>query len=136
MTIRTYSELCQFDDFVERFRYLALHGRVGGTTFGWDRWINQDFYGSRQWRQVRNYVINRDEGCDLAVPGYEIHSRIYIHHMNPMTAEDIIHGDEDILDPEFLITTTHRTHNAIHYGDERQLPRPFVPRHPGDTRLW
>lgn len=133
---RTFSELDEIDSFVERFRYLALRGTVGATTFGWDRWINQDFYQSRQWRQVRNHVIARDEACDLAMPGYEIHSRLYIHHMNPMSADDIVHGREEILDPEFLITTTHQTHNAIHYGDERQLPRLFVPRRPGDTKLW
>lgn len=136
MSTRTYSELIRFGTFEDRFRYLALRGAVGAETFGWDRWINQDFYASRQWKQIRQHVIARDEACDLAMPGYEIGSRLYIHHMNPMNADDIVHGNEDILDPEFLITTTHRTHNAIHYGDERQLPRPFVPRRPGDTKLW
>lgn len=134
--LRTFSELDEIDDFVERFRYLALRGNVGETTFGWDRWINQDFYQSRQWRHIRNHVIARDAACDLAMPGYEINSRLYIHHMNPMVPEDIVQGREEILDPEFLITTTHQTHNAIHYGDERQLPRPFVPRRAGDTKLW
>jgi hypothetical protein len=137
MTIsRSYSELCRFSTLEERFRYLSLAGQVGETTFGWDRWINQDFYHSRQWRQIRHHVIARDQGCDLAVPGWEIHDRIYIHHMNPMTARHITEDDESILDPEFLITTTHRTHNAIHYGDERQLPRQLVERRPGDTKLW
>jgi hypothetical protein len=136
IVLRSFTELDELDSFVERFRYLALRGTVGEQTFGWDRWINQDFYQSRQWRQVRNHVINRDDGCDLATPGYEIHSRLYIHHMNPMSADDIVNGREEILDPEFLITTTHQTHNAIHYGDERQLPRPFVPRSAGDTKLW
>lgn len=136
MGLRTYSELRRIDDFIERFRYLSLAGHVGESTFGFDRWINQAFYGSTQWRQVRNHVISRDNGCDLGIAGYEIHTRLYIHHMNPMSADDIFHGDESILDPEFLITTTHQTHNAIHYGDERQLPRPFVPRRPGDTKLW
>lgn len=134
--IRTYSELVQFPTFVERYRYLALRGTVGATTFGWDRELNQRFYQSREWRSIRNYVINRDEGCDLAMPGYEIHTRLYIHHMNPMEVDDIVHGNEDILDPEYLITTTHQTHNAIHYGDERQLPRLLVERRPGDTKLW
>jgi hypothetical protein len=134
--LRTFSELDELETFLERFRYLALNGRVGAQTFGADRWLNQDFYQSRQWRQIRNHVITRDEGCDLAMPGYEIHSRLYIHHMNPMTADDIVDGNEAILDPEFLITTTHQTHNAIHYGDERQLPRLFVPRRAGDTKLW
>lgn len=134
--LRTFSELDQIDDFVDRFRYLSLRGTVGAPTFGHERWLNQDFYQSRQWRQIRSHVIARDEACDLAMPGYEIHGRLYIHHMNPMTPDDIIHGREAILDPEFLITTMHQTHNAIHYGDEKLLPRPFVPRRPGDTKLW
>ncbi len=134
--IRSYSELVKYDDFLDRFRYLALRGGVGASTFGHDRYLNQMFYASREWKRIRNYVISRDEGCDLGVPGYEIHSRLYIHHMNPMDPDDIKHGNDDILDPEFLITTTHVTHNAIHYGDERQLPRPFSPRRPGDTKLW
>ena len=136
MIERCYRELRRLETFEERFRYLSLRGQVGATTFGHDRWINQQFYTSTQWRNLRNHVISRDLGCDLGVDGYEIHSRLIIHHMNPMTADDIFHGDESILDPEFLITTTHQTHNAIHYGDERQLPRPFVPRRPGDTKLW
>lgn len=94
------------------------------------------FYTSTQWRQVRNFVIARDNGCDLGVDGYEIYDRVVIHHMNPMSAKDITHGDPGILDPEFLITTSHRTHNAIHYGDERLLLRPLVERRPGDTKLW
>lgn len=123
-------------DFMERFHYLSLQGQVGDSTFGFDRWINQQFYGSTEWRNIRHHVIARDEGNDLGVEGYPIHSRPIIHHMNPMLPEQIVHGDERILDPEFLITTTHRTHNAIHYGDERQLPRPFTARTPGDTKLW
>lgn len=136
MIIRTYSALQRFETLEERFRYLALRGRVGDSTFGYDRYINQQFYTSSQWRHVRHHVIARDLGCDLGVEGYEIHHRPIIHHMNPMTVGDIVHGDEDILDPEFLITTTHQTHNAIHYGDERLLPKPFVERRPGDTKLW
>lgn len=123
-------------DFLDRFRYLALRGSVGDPTFAYDRWMNQGFYRSKQWKSIRNEVIVRDNGCDLGVPGFEIHDAVYIHHMNPMTPHQIKHGDEDILNPEFLISTTHRTHNAIHYGDERQLPRPFVERTPGDTDLW
>jgi hypothetical protein len=134
--MRSYSDLIEIPTFEERFRYLALRGEVGESTFGFDRWMNQQFYRSREWKQMRQFVILRDNGCDLAMDGYEIHERIYIHHMNPMTPDDIIHGDDVILDPEFLISTTHRTHNAIHYGDERLLPRPFVPRRPGDTKLW
>jgi hypothetical protein len=94
------------------------------------------FYSSAQWKQVRNHVIARDQGCDLGIDGYEIYNKIVIHHMNPMTVDDITHGEESILDPEFLITTTHNTHNAIHYGDERLLARPLVERSPGDTKLW
>jgi len=136
MRIRTYSELRRLDSLLERFRYLSLGGHVGDATFGFDRWINQQFYRSTQWRQLRSHIIARDLGCDLGVEGYEIHNRLYIHHLNPMTKRDIIDGDESILDPEFLITTTHVTHNAIHYGDERQLPRLLVERRAGDTKLW
>lgn len=136
MTIRTYSELLRRDTLEERFEYLALGGRVGQETFGFDRYLNQQFYTSRQWRQVRNHVIARDIGRDLAVDGHEIHERIYIHHMNPMTVEDIVSGDPRILDPEFLISVTHRTHNAIHYGDRGLLPKALVERSPGDTMLW
>jgi hypothetical protein len=136
MPIRTYSQLSQLQTFEERYRYLALNGRVGEQTFGSDRWINQAFYTGRQWRTVRQEVIVRDLGCDLGIPGFEIHEKIIIHHMNPMVAGDIVDGDEAILDPEFLITVTHKTHNAIHYGDERQLARPFVARSAGDTKLW
>jgi hypothetical protein len=134
--VRRYSELKRLETLEERFRYLALHGRVGDMTFGFDRYINQQFYTSREWRRVRDIVIVRDNGCDLGVEGYDIHDRIYIHHMNPMKVSEIVEGDASILDPEFLIAVTHRTHNAIHYGDEGQLLRPFVERRPGDTKLW
>lgn len=120
----------------ERFEYLRLNGVVGRETFGHERWLNQQFYMSYEWREIRRFVLIRDNGCDLGIPGYEIHNRPYVHHLNPMTATDIIHGDPRNTDPEFLILTTHQTHNAIHYGDERQLPRPFVDRRPGDTKLW
>ena len=136
MKTRSYSELRRLDTFEERYRYLALRGSVGDPTFGFDRWINQDFYRSPEWKRIRQHVIARDLGMDLGVEGYEIYDRVIIHHMNPMRADDIVHGDEVILDPEFLITTTHRTHNAIHYGDESLLPRQLVERRPGDTRLW
>lgn len=134
--IRSYSELRRIETFVERFRYLSLRGGVGISTFGFDRHINQKFYGSTQWRHIRRDVILRDMGCDLGVEGHDINSQILIHHMNPMTADDIIHGDPDILNPEYLITTTKVTHNAIHYGDERLLPKPIVERRRGDTKLW
>lgn len=137
MRVRRYSELRRLDTFEERFRYLSLVGQVGEATFGFDRYINQRFYRSREWKLIRHEVVVRDLGCDLGIEGYEIHGGVLIHHMNPLTPDDIRHGNEEaMLNPEFLITTTHRTHNAIHYGDERLLPRPFVPRRPGDTRLW
>lgn len=134
--IRSYSELCQLATFEERWRYLSLQGIVGRSTFGFDRYINQKFYTSKEWRSLRHRIIVRDNGCDLGVDGYEIYSRLVIHHLNPMTKSDIIGGDDSILNPEYLITTTHQTHNAIHYGDEKLLARPFVERSPGDTRLW
>ena len=134
--IRKYSELRRIETFEERWKYLALHGGVGVSTFGYDRYINQRFYASTQWQQLRHHIIVRDNGCDLGVEGYEIHSGILIHHMNPMSADDIAHGDSSILDPQFLITTTHRTHNAIHYGDDRLLPRALIERRRGDTKLW
>lgn len=134
--LKRYSELIRLDTFEARFRYLSLKGFVGDSTFGFDRYMNQQFYRSREWKQLRQHVIVRDEGCDLSFPGHEIHTSILIHHMNPMIADDIVHGNDDILDPEFLITTTHQTHNAIHYGDESLLPQPYVPRRRGDTRLW
>lgn len=134
--MRTYSVLSSMDDYLERFRYLALSGVVGEATFGTDRWINQEFYRSRQWKHLREFVIDRDRGCDLGIEDFPIHRAPRIHHMNPMTVGDIVHGDESILDPEYLITTSLHTHNAIHYGDESQLPKAYSPRRPGDTRLW
>lgn len=133
---RTYTNLLRYDTLKERYAYLKLSGQVGEDTFGFDRWMNQEFYRSREWKQVRQEVIARDLGCDLAIPEWPIHSRIIIHHMNPMDQDQILHGDDDILDPEYLISTSHLTHNAIHYGDERLLPRPYVPRRPGDTTPW
>lgn len=133
---RNYSELRQLLTFEERFLYLQLRGQVGQPTFGTERWVNQQFYTSRQWRDVRHEVIARDNGCDLGIEGYDIHSGLYIHHMNPMTIEDIESGNPDILDPRFLITVTHDTHNAIHYGNASLLPRPVIDREPGDTKLW
>lgn len=134
--IRTYTELEKFRTFDERFEYLRLHGNVGDPTFGSDRQLNQMFYSSYPWHQVRHHVIVRDLGCDLGIEGYEIHSQILIHHINPISPEDILHGEEWILDPEFLITTTHNTHNAIHYSDKSLLPKVVPDRKPGDTKLW
>lgn len=136
MTIRTYTELCRLHTFEDRFDYLALRGRVGEATFGYDRYINQEFYRSVQWKQTRDRVIARDEGCDMGMDGYEIYDKILIHHMNPMQMNDIVHANEAILDPEFLIAVTHRTHQAIHYGDRSMIRQPLVARRPGDTKLW
>lgn len=133
---RKYSELRRLFTFEERYDYLRLGGIVGTATFGFDRYINQDFYRSREWRSVRDQVILRDNGCDLGVEGYEIYGNLLVHHMNPMTADDVVHGEEWILNPDFLITTTQDTHNAIHYGDKSLLKTPYVPRQPNDTRLW
>jgi len=136
MMSRSYRDLRRLSTFEERFRYLALGGRVGRETFGFDRWVNQGFYKSREWRQARDQTIVRDNGCDLGVEGYEIYDKIYIHHINPVTLEQIERGDPCLVDPDNLITVTHRTHNAIHYGNERLLPSPLVERRAGDTKLW
>lgn len=136
MRTRTYRELRRLETFDDRFDYLSLKGVVGETTFGFDRYLNQQFYRSREWRLLRDEVIVRDEGCDLGVPGYEIHSKLLIHHMNPLTKDQIIHHDQDLFNTDFLITTTIQTHNAIHYGDKNLLPRLFVERRKGDTKLW
>lgn len=136
MNIRSYSEMSSLQTFDERFDYLKLGGGVGKSTFGFDRYINQQFYTSREWQDVRRYVILRDEGCDLGVVGYEIHTQLLIHHINPMLVDDIIHHAEWIIDPEFLITTTHNTHNAIHYGTDKPYPKVVIHRSPQDTKLW
>lgn len=136
MRHRSYSELRRLRTFEDRYDYLSLRGAVGEATFGFDRWINQEFYSSREWRTLRNVVILRDNGCDLGIEGYDIHHGLLIHHMNPITSQDIEEGEDWILDPEFLITTSKRTHNAIHYGDPSLLAKPFVARAPGDTKLW
>lgn len=134
--IRTYSDIRRLETFEERFGYLSLRGVVGESTFGFDRWINQEFYRSREWKSSRDTVIVRDNGCDLGIVGYEIHADLIVHHMNPLSVEDIEAGESWILDPEFLITTSLRTHNAIHYGDEKLLPRSPIVRLPGDTKFW
>ena len=133
---RTYSELKQLDTFEDRFYYLELKGNVGERTFGFDRWMNQVLYKSKSWKDIRNHVIIRDNGCDLGVLGYEIYSGLIVHHMNPILLEDLQHGDNSVLDPEFLITTSLPTHNAIHYGDDSLLPRGPITRKSGDTTLW
>jgi hypothetical protein len=134
--IRTYSEMIRFDMFEDRFEYLKLEGVVGRSTFGFDREVNQRFYRSREWKSIRDFVIVRDNGCDLGVPGYEIHTNLLIHHVNPISIDDLVGGLHWILDPEYLVTTSHNTHNAIHYGDRSLLPVQYVERRPGDTTLW
>lgn len=134
--IKSYSELRSYPSFEERFDYLKLGGSVGHSTFGFDRYINQRFYASWEWKDIRRQVIIRDNGCDLGIRGYEINGALLIHHINPMDVDDIIHGEDWILNPEFLITTTQATHNAIHYGDRHFLRKPFTRRVAGDTKLW
>lgn len=136
MRTRSYSELRRLQTFEERYDYLKLDGIVGRSTFGFDRWINQKFYKLSEWKSVRDFVIVRDNGCDLGILGFEIHHGLLVHHMNPIDAEDIKHGEEWILDPNFLITVSLRTHNAIHYGDKSLLPKGPIVRRFGDTRLW
>lgn len=135
MNIRTYSELIRYDSFEDRFRYLKLDGKVGEDTFGFERYLNQSFYRSRDWLNVRDYVITRDGGCDLGVYGNEIVGKIMIHHMNPITVKDIVELTEYLLNPEYLICVSHRTHNAIHYGDELLITTP-IERRKNDTCPW
>ena len=134
--IRRYSELESLKTLEDRYSYLKLNGSVGKTTFGWDRYFNQRFYHSAEWKRVRNIVILRDNGCDLGIPGFEIHDKVLIHHMNPIWVEDLNQKNPDILDPEFLICVSPMTHQAIHYGDKSLLPQVPIIRHPGDTKLW
>lgn len=136
MSIRTYSELITLPTFEERYKYLRLSGSVGADTFGFDRYLNQIFYRSKMWKDVRNHVIIRDNGCDLGVEGHEIYGKIIIHHMNPITIEDIERESEFLLDPEYLICTILNTHNAIHYGDERLLINKPIVRTKNDTCPW
>lgn len=136
MIIRTYSELITLPTFEDRYRYLQLNGAVGKDTFGFDRYINQQFYRSKEWQRIRDEVIIRDNACDLGMEGYEIHGRIYVHHMNPIMVRDIQSNSDYLMNPEFLICTTHRTHNAIHYGDENLLARAPIERTKNDTCPW
>ena len=136
MSIKTYSELIILPTFEERFKYLQLNGRVCDDTFGFDRYINQKFYRSAEWKRIRDYIIIRDNGCDLAVDGYEIHGRILIHHMNPITISDIKFSTEYLMNPDYLICVTHNTHNAIHYGDEKQIITGPIVRTKNDTCPW
>lgn len=134
---RCYTELSKLTTFEERFRYLMLNGNVAEDTFGFDRYLNQAFYRSKEWKRVRNIVIMRDGGCDLGIDGLYIHDRIIIHHMNPITMKDIIQRNPKILDPEYLISVSHKTHNGITYGDDSVLEcYNIVDRKPNDTTPW
>ena len=136
--IRTYSELITIPNFIDRFRYLKLNNKVGEETFGFDRYLNQHFYRLKEWKDIRNYVITRDNGCDLGIEDREIPDgvSIIVHHINPISIKDISNKLDWILDPEFLICTMKRTHDAIHYGDETLLYDEPVDRTPNDTCLW
>lgn len=134
--IRCYSDLKQIDSFIERYKYLKLHGRVGEETFGFDRYVNQSLYKSQKWKRTRREIIIRDNGCDLGVEGFELDDYIMVHHMNPITLEDIEEERDIIFNPENLICCSSRTHKAIHFGDESLLPKEPIIRRPGDTCLW
>lgn len=134
--IRTYTNLSQLGSLHERYEYLALDGDIGSATFGFDRWMNQAFYTSREWKRARSEVLARDYGFDLGDTNFLIQGAPIVHHMNPLRPEDIEEASENLFDPEFLISTSLRTHNAIHYGDKKQLRQPYVERTAGDTRLW
>lgn len=137
MNIKTYSELITFPTFEERYQYLKLDGVVGEDTFGFDRYLNQEFYQrDQEWKRIRDFVIIRDQGCDLGVEGREIRGKILVHHMNPITKDDILKRSEFLLNPEYLICTLKSTHDAIHYGDENLLMKGPVERKPNDTCPW
>lgn len=136
MKIRTYSELILLPTFIERYRYLKLGGKVGEETFGFDRYLNQQFYRSDEWKRIRDEVILRDGACDLGIEDREIPSRVIIHHMNPITKYDILNRTEYLLNPEYMICTIKRTHDAIHYGDETLLFDGLIERSKNDTCPW
>lgn len=136
MKIRTYSELIAFSTFEERFRYLKLTACVGDETFGFDRYLNQQFYHSAEWKSLRNEIIIRDNACDLGISDRELNKRIIIHHMNPITKNDLIHQTDYLLNPEYLICVSHKTHQAIHYGDESILDDGVIERSKNDTCPW
>ena len=136
MSRRSYRELIRLETFEERFEYLRLPGMVGESTFGFDRYLNQTLYRSVEWRNLRNEIIVRDEGCDLAFPGYEIYDMVIVHHMNPLTVSDIKRRNPKVFDRDGLVCVSHRTHMAIHYGDLTKLPLIFKERSSGDTTLW
>lgn len=134
--IKTYEELVKLKTFEERFNYLKLSGTVGLQTFGYDRYLNQQFYRSAEWKRIRDQVIVRDNGCDLGVKGHTIFGRLLIHHMNPVTIDDIVSRNKTLLDPDYLICVSELTHNAIHYSDESLLPSAPIERLPNDTCPW
>lgn len=136
MLLKSYRNLILLPTILDRFEYLRVKANVGDSTFGFDRFINQDFYQSREWRQVRMKVIARDEGCDLGVPEYPIGGKVIIHHINPITAEDIENASDLLFDMDNLICVSESTHNAIHFGDETLLPAEPIIRMPGDTCPW
>lgn len=137
MSIKTYSELIMLPTFEERYRYLKLNGRVGEDTFGFERYLNQEFYQrDKEWKRIRDFVIVRDNGCDLGIEGRDILGKIIVHHMNPITQNDILNRSEYLLDPEYLICTVKRTHDAIHYGDENLLIKDPIVRSKNDTCPW
>lgn len=135
-SMRNYEELSHISDFNERFEYLKLDGVIGDSTFGFDRYINQRFYRSKEWLSVRDFVIVRDEGMDMGAPDHPINGRILVHHMNPISIKDISDATEFLLNPEYLICVSHNTHNAIHYGDSSLLPGGIFERCPNDTCPW
>lgn len=134
--IKTYKELSRLETFEERFEYLKLNGSVGIDTFGFDRYLNQNFYRSKEWKQIRNFVISRDNGCDLGIKGREIERGIVVHHLNPICVDDIVSASKFLLNPEFLICASAKTHKAIHYGDFNLVDKDPIVRKPGDTKLW
>lgn len=134
--IKSYDGLILLDTIEDRYNYLRIGGGVGYETFGFDRYLNQGFYQSTEWKRVRNEVISRDNGCELGLECYPINGRILVHHMNPIQTDQIKFFDPDILDPDFLISCSHKMHNAIHYGDENLIPRRIVERRPNDTMPW
>lgn len=135
--LRNYTELSKLKTFEDRFRYLLLDGSVSQDTFGFDRWMNQIFYRSAQWKRIRDRVIIRDNSCDLGIDGHDIYGKVLVHHMNPVTKEDIVSGSTNILNPEYLISVSMDTHNALHYGDLSYLKRFAVAeRLPNDTCPW
>lgn len=134
--IRRYSELKRLPTFKDRYNYLRLAGIVGDSTFGYERYLNQLLYTSDKWRRLRNEIIIRDNGCDLGVEGYDLHNKIIVHHMNPLTIEQVEQVSDEIFNPEFLICVSQRTHNAIHYGDESLLTQLPLDRKPNDTCPW